>query len=410
MQLAVELYDTVIGQLEGEDQTFDFFPTTEGLDRFGLASRALSVAIPLTRTLPRHHRGRRRNWFAELLPEGDQYDYMLAQGGLARGDTLSFLARYGRDVAGALQLWDIDDPSEPRDPALRAVTDAEVRQLLEDPIGSPLANASRQGKSSLAGVQPKVVLARTPDGWAQVLGGYPSTHILKPQLVGRNRTVIYDEEYGSRIARSLGLAAFDTTITEFDGLPTLVIERYDRVDGHRVHQEDLSQALGASRSQKYQQFGGVVNLKRIAANVREFVSDQDVRLLARMVILAVALGNLDMHAKNLGLLHAADGSVVLAPAYDVVPHAHVAGNDGMLALSVNGKYRHAEVTRDDLNAEFVTWGGVRGIPLLVDSTLDEIGIALRTEMPLDGAYGLLQDQLIGFLDNLISGNPVAGTI
>jgi serine/threonine-protein kinase HipA len=31
-------------------------------------------------------------------------------------------------------------------------------------------------------------------------------------------------------------------------------------------------------------------------------------------------------------------------------------NDGMLALAVNKKYRHSEVTRDDLYAEISAWG------------------------------------------------------
>lgn len=406
MRLAVDLHDTVVGHLEGESRNFDFVSSQDGLDRFGIASKVLSVAIPLTKTLARHKSGRRRNWFTELLPEGDQYDYMLSQGGLVRGDSLAFLAHYGRDIAGALQLWDVDDPSEPRTPELRVVSDSQIRQLLDDPIGSPLANAPGQGRSSLAGVQPKVVLTLTPDGWAQALGGYPSTHILKPQLGGSNRTVIFDEEYGSRIARGLGLADFATTISVFDGRSALVIERYDRVDGQRVHQEDFNQILGASRNQKYQQVGGVVSLKRIAGTLREFTSLQDLRRLAQMVILAVAIGNLDMHAKNLGLVHRSAGSVQLAPAYDVVPHAQVAGSDGMLALSVNGTYRHAGITRDDLASEFAAWGGLRDVPLLIDSTLEQIRAIVDSQTPLDGADDRLRERIGAYVANLLAGRAV----
>lgn len=117
-------------------------------------SRVLSVSIPLTPVLRRMH-NRRRNWFGELLPEGDQLDYMLAQGNLRRGDTLAFLARYGRDVAGALQFWDLGDPTEPQTPALKPLSDSDVRHLLEDPIGAPLANPGARSKSSLGGVQPR---------------------------------------------------------------------------------------------------------------------------------------------------------------------------------------------------------------------------------------------------------------
>lgn len=162
MRLAVELYDTVVGTLNGDFRTFDFTPTAEGIDRFGTNSPVLSTTIPLIPNQRRNRATRRRNWFAELLPEGDQYDYMLTQGQLRRDDTPAFLARYGRDVAGALQIWDLDDPTEPKTPTIRLVNRRQVRNLLEDPIGSPLANDADAGKSSLGGVQPKVVLAQTP--------------------------------------------------------------------------------------------------------------------------------------------------------------------------------------------------------------------------------------------------------
>jgi serine/threonine-protein kinase HipA len=406
MRLAAELYGTILGTLTGEARTFDFTPIDAGIDRFGANSSVLSVVIPLAPAQRRDHAARRRNWFSELLPEGDQYDYMLARGGLRRDDTPAFLARYGRDVAGALQVWDLDDPTEPQSPAIKTTTPAEVRALLEDPIGSPLANDPRSGKSSLGGVQPKVVLVKTAAGWAQALGGYPTTHILKPQLTGERASVIYDEEYGSRIARRLGLADFATSIEEFDGLPAIVIERYDRHDGRRLHQEDFSQALGASRNQKYQEVGGTVSFQRIADALKTHAPDPNLRRLARMVVLAVGIGNLDLHTKNLGLLHPADGDVTLAPAYDVVPQAHMT-NDGRMALAVNGKYRHREITRDDLFAEFAAWG-LRRAATTVHETLDELQTIVREEEPLEGAFPLLQEQLQEFVDNLRSGSPVGG--
>lgn len=406
MRLAVELYGTAVGELGGDARTFDFTPTRDGVDAFGTNSTVLSVAIPLSPTQRRDHAARRRNWFAELLPEGVQYDYMLAQAGQRPGDTPAFLARYGRDVAGALQVWDLDDPTEPKTPSLREVTPSEVRSLLEDPIGSPLANDPQSGRSSLGGVQPKVVLARTTKGWAQALGGYATTHILKPRLDGDRSTVIYDEEYGSRVARRMGLAEFATWIEEFDGLPTLVIERYDRIDGGRVHQEDFSQILGASGNQKYQEVGGIVSLRRIANTLRKHASEADLQRLARMVVLAVAVGNLDMHTKNVGLLHSTDGDVTLTPAYDVVPQAHLP-NDGKLALAVNDEYRHKAITRDDLHAEFAAWR-LRRAEASVERTLDELHSIVEEEAPLGGAADELQHTILSFIDNLRSNSPVGG--
>ncbi len=408
MRLAVELYGVRIGTLAGDSRTFDFEPSAEGIATFGANSSILSIAVPLTPEQRRDHSGRRRNWFSELLPEGDQYDYMLAQGQIRRDDTPAFLSRYGRDVAGALQLWDLENPSEPATPSLRVVTAAEIRALLDDPIGSPLANAPFAGKSSLGGVQPKVLLVREGEGWAQALGGYPTTHILKPQLRAGRETTIFDEEYGSRIARRLGLADFATSVEEFAGLPTLVIERYDRNGNRRIHQEDFNQALGVRGNEKYQEIGGVVSLRRVAESLKRYAPDGDLRRLARMVVLAVGIGDLDMHTKNIGLLHPEDDDLRLAPAYDVVPQAHMPG-DGRMALAINKKYRHSELTRDDLLAEFVSWG-LRRAAVTIGETLDELGSALSEERPLQGAYPLLHEQTAVFVDNLRQGSPVGGKV
>lgn len=398
MRLGVEIYRTLIGTLEGTDRTFDFLPSEEGIARFGLNSRILSVAIPLSPNPRRDHAKRRRNWFSELLPEGDQLEFMMAQSGLGPRETLRFLARYGRDVAGALQIWDLDDPTEPKTPQLRPLDDSEVRQLLEDPISAPLANQGPLGKSSLGGVQPKIVLVKGADGWAQALGGYPSTHILKPQLYGPLSSVIFDEEYGARIAHQLGLTNFRTSIEDFAGLATLVIERYDRENGERIHQEDFSQILGAQGNEKYQEVGGVVSYARMARTLRDTAPRSSMRTLARMTMLAVAIGNLDMHTKNVALLHSADGSILLAPAYDIVPQAHM-NNDGKMALAINKKYRHQEITRNDLSAEFAEWG-LKNPDQLIDETLEEVATAVEGETPLQGAYPYLQEQIGGFIGNL----------
>ncbi|MDF2442347.1 MAG: serine/threonine-protein kinase HipA [Subtercola sp.] len=403
----MQVYGSVIGHVEGSDsRTYDFTASAEGVARFGANSRVLSVVIPLVTVPTRQYISRRRTWFEGLLPEGNQLDFMLSQSGLRRGDTLGFLAHYGRDIAGAVELWDVDDPTEPRTPAVEAVSHTQIRQLLEDPLGSPLGNDSVRGRTSLAGVQPKIVLARLDDTWGRVLGGFPSTHILKPRL-DSNPTVVYDEEYGSRLARGLGLLTHETRIDIFDGLPALVIERFDRNGGERVHQEDFSQALGASGNQKYQEFGGVSSLARVADSLNRNGRTGDLRMLARMTVAGVAIGNLDMHTKNLGLLHTESGDVRLAPAYDVVPMARHVHSDGKLALAVNGKYAFTSVSSADLRAEISGWG-VRRAPQLVDETLEELLAVAETEVPLAGADPFLHENVSTVTANLLAGRTAEG--
>src|SRR5680860_1056154 len=237
----------------------------------------------------------------------------------------------------------------------------------------------------------------------QALDGYPSTHILKP--VPRDLpTVIYDEEYGSRLVRAIGLASFQTRLEEFGGVPALVIERYDRsptAPQGRVHQEDFNQALGAAGDEKYQRHGGKVSLARIARLLKQATSPDSLNRLLRMAVLSVAVGNLDMHAKNLSLLHHPDGTITLAPAYDFVPQVHQR-NDGELALAVAGEYRHAEIRRSHLIEEAEEWG-LTDAEQVIDDVLERTLETLMNEEPHPRTHSGLTEDITRFTRNLLGG-------
>lgn len=403
--LIVELYGTRVGRLTGDTRRFDFVAEPAAVKGFGLDSPILSVAIPLALAPTRAQKQRRRNFFHELLPEGRMLQRLAREARVPAGDVIGLLRAYGRDVAGALQIWDPDRPGEPREPGLEPLDAAGVAALLDHVQDFPLGNKPKGGKSSLAGVQDKIVLARTPDGWNRALDGYPSTHILKPEPEGLP-TVIYDEEYGARLTRAVGLAPFATSIEEFAGVPALVVERYDRAPTApqgRVHQEDFNQVLGATGDEKYQRFGGKVSLARIANVLDQVEGRAALEALLRMVALSAAVGNLDMHAKNVSLLHHPDGTLALAPAYDVVPQAHQK-NDGELALAVAGAYRHAEITRAHLVEEGRSWG-LQGAETLVDEVLETVLETTRSEAPHERAHPRLVEDVARFARNLLEGRP-----
>jgi serine/threonine-protein kinase HipA len=232
----------------------------------------------------------------------------------------------------------------------------------------------------LAGVQPKMLLTQTETGWAMPVAGAWSTHILKPSLPEPRATSIFDEEYGLRLARKIGLVTYSSQLTDFDSLPTLVIERYDRDTQGRIHQEDFSQILGASGIEKYQEYGGVVSLKRMAAALTKKGTTQMLHDLAKQVTFAMASGNLDLHAKNVSVLHALSTPPSLAPAYDAHPLAHRGDTDGRVAMSVGGEYRWAVLTRTHLEQEFDSWG-LRSPSEIIDNVLDMLDAALRDEDP-----------------------------
>jgi serine/threonine-protein kinase HipA len=408
--LRVELYGEAVGTLIGSDRrTFDFSPDRKAADAFGVGSTILSESVPLDIVANRSRAARRRNFFSELLPEGTALDNLAAEIRVTTDDVIPLLARFGRDVAGAIQIYDPEAPGEPCMPDLAAVEAVDISRMLANTQLEPLGNRPKSGRTSLAGVQDKIVLAKRDDHWFQVLDGYPSTHIVKPPSA-RHPTIIFDEEYGFRAAKAAGLTTLDAWIENFAGLPGLVIERYDRspdAPQGRIHQEDMNQALGASRNEKYQEFGGKVTLQRVAQVLGRNGDRDSVEQLLRLLTVSQAVGNLDMHGKNISMLHLPDGRTRITPAYDVVPQTHL-DSDGKMALAINRKYLHSSITMDDLLAEGLSWN-VRAPLAIITAGLEAVDSFVRSESPVEDAYSGLQDDIARFTRNLLDGRSTGDT-
>jgi serine/threonine-protein kinase HipA len=118
----------------------------------------------------------------------------------------------------------------------------------------------------------------------------------------------------------------------FEEQRVLVVERFDRrvADNRRwimrLPQEDLAQATGTDREQKYQADGGpgieqIMTLLLGSAN-----SQRDRADFFRTQILFWCLCALDGHAKNFSIFLAARGRYYLTPRYDVLSAFPVLGS------------------------------------------------------------------------------------
>ncbi len=398
IELHITLYGMPLGVLSGASwRTADITFAAEALARWGVNSPVLSVAAPLELRPRKGRAERRRNVLSELLPEGAMRQHLARMAGVAPSDAPGLLARFGRDIAGAVQVFDPRAAWEPPPPALLPVDDDAVAALLD---ALALGNDPRLGKTSLAGVQPKILLARQDDRWYQAVGGAPTTHIIKP-APARGVAALAEEEYGHRLAVRLGLADHSVNMAKLGGRECLVIERYDRADGRRIHQEDFNQALGIAGDQKYQEYGGLARLTRVAEVLRRY-APHDLGRLAAHVTLAVAMGNLDLHAKNLSLLHPPDDATILAPAYDMAPLAHVPGIDGRLAMAVGREYALSAITAHHLEAEILTWGGD---PAEARSTLERLAAIVDEEEALPGAESV-RYRIALAVDRLLTDRPI----
>lgn len=332
--------------------------TEEALEAFTPGVPLLSWSMPLTRT--RYPQGAVKPFLDGLLPEGNARLVIAAEHGLVADDTFGLLGALGRDSAGALViLADGETPNEPLTVSAPPLMDEEIVSLVSRLPVAPLG-VDAQVRLSLAGVQEKLLLVRRPDGtWARPAGGVPSTHILKPAIAGYPHTV-ENEAFCMRVAKHLGLRVASVEVILVQDRKLLVVERYDRVlhaDGRvdRIHQEDFCQALRVGPDRKYQALGGP-SLANVAQVVEVAVGPEALEALLRAVVLNVLIGNADAHAKNFSLLHLPDGSMQLAPLYDLVSTLSYPGLDPELAMYIDDVRRITRVSRDRVINEASSWG------------------------------------------------------
>ena len=331
--------------------------TDEALARWPANTPLLSCSLPLgTRPL------QAGTFFRGLLPEGRALQALAAEANVASYDTLGLLARFGRDVAGAVVV--ADQFPGPRPEGVEAYSEetlaAEVARLPEKPLA-----IHDDSELSLAGLADKLLLVEIGPGlWGRPLNGRPSTHILKVED-RRFPGVAEMEAACLRLARAVGLTSVDATTRVLGGVPCLIVSRFDRrVLGNevvRLHQEDSCQALGrdpeADRGRgKYEASGGP-RLAEIAALLDRYATDarQELMKLAAAVAFTLMIGNADAHGKNVALVHVAAGDVQLAPLYDTVPTALWPQLRKTAAMSVNGSNRMATIGTGDIEAEARSW-------------------------------------------------------
>ena len=409
--LNVELYGNLLGILNFSDKGYDFIVDEKAFEKYPVASTIMSLAVPLVPRYTNAQKNKVRNFFGELLPEGRNLDWINQTLPPGERNVYGILRRYGKDIAGALMIRDPLDTDSEKDPHAEKIDTEKIRYLLEYMHREPLANAPISGKTSLGGVQGKIVLAKVNNSWHRAHYGYPSTHILKPAVL-EYPTMIYDEAFCMQLAYALGLTRYSVWIENFDGIDALVIERYDRDDGvfgRRIHQEDFNQILGAHGIEKYQEYGGKVSAKRITEMLNRFCGE-DVDEFARQVIFAAAIGNLDMHAKNVSVIHSPDETVRLAPVYDQVPLRHQA-TDGRMALALAGEYVHANLTIEKVTDELVSWKTAaftdkKETEHFVRNYLESCYSALEDVTPHKNAYPDLKNDIASFIINLLSGERI----
>ena len=349
-----------MGQVEAKGRRLNFVYDSEWM----ASPRAYPLSLSMPLVVPEHGHRVVEAFLWGLLPDNDT---TLSRWGrkfqVSPRNPFKLISHVGEDCAGAVQFVRPDRSagllSRSKAPRVRWLTENEVAErmqwLVED--ASATRAAGDEGQFSLAGAQPKTAFIHDPDTkrWGVPRGRTPTTHILKP-ATGEFEGFTQNEHFCLRLAASLGLPATQSWIEDFGGLPVIVIERYDRVvkrgRAHRLHQEDVCQAMGIRPQSKYQNQGGPS-----PKDVAELLWDQAVQARADVLHFADALvfnwliAGTDAHAKNYSILLSGNSAARLAPLYDMassIPYAkQIDPRKAKLAMKIGNHYRIREVTRRD---------------------------------------------------------------
>lgn len=335
MKLDVLLGHLLVGTLEHDPATnrFAFAYAQQWLrakDRF-----ALSPQLPLFE-LPGQpadaHSAAVRQFFENLLPEGQALDAAASSQRISKSNLMGLLVALGGETAGALRLRLDDVGAEGRE-GVRPVSDAELSERIRLRPQLPFSVWDGKVRLSIAGFQDKMALYRSAVGWAIVEGvDLASTHILKPEPVSSALAGLTSNEFVCmRLAKAAGLPVAPVELIHVPE-PILVVTRFDRSarEGRieRLHIIDGCQALGLSSGFKYERPYGDgrdvrlirdgASLPRLFALLADTAQPAAQRLqLLRWAIFQVLIGNTDAHAKNLSFFSGPEG-LSLAPAYDLV--------------------------------------------------------------------------------------------
>jgi HipA-like protein len=105
-KLVVELYGSVLGALSQNHGRFSFEVDPAVFHKYSASSTIMSLSVPLNLHYTSLQKRRADVFFSELLPEGRNYEWMLKY--LPRGEQTPFgmLRKYGRDIVGALLIYD----------------------------------------------------------------------------------------------------------------------------------------------------------------------------------------------------------------------------------------------------------------------------------------------------------------
>lgn len=262
-----------------------------------------SIAYTLPTTQVAHHcQAGLHPFFDNLVAEGwleSAQTRMLGKRSVSR---FELLLAFGYDCAGAVSVLD----PKPEKLTEKLLDETDTKEF-----------AALKSRASLSGVQPKLAVIKKNKRFCPAPINTLSTHIAKFPSQS-HPDLIYNEYLSTKAFQALlpheqTVQLHIAEVTEQDEL-ALVIKRFDRINGERLHFEEFNQLLGFASHEKYE--ADYVVMSRFILDQGACLPAENYRLFER-ILGGLLLGNTDMHLKNFAMFHTPEG-LRLTPAYDLV--------------------------------------------------------------------------------------------
>jgi serine/threonine-protein kinase HipA len=315
-------------------------------------------SLPLSLSLPLQAKAFRERealpFFDGLLPEESARTAIAKFLGISEFSTMRLLAAIGGECAGSISILPEPQTIDQPEGSYLPLTLHEFTELTK-PTSTYRLELEADARLSLAGAQGKICLHKRSNDmdktdWLLPCNGAASSYILKPDSPYYSNLAI-NEYICSQLAQSCNINTCQTWL-QFCPDPILITKRYDRIANkgmiERLFQEDSCQALGIPVKLKYQVDGGpktidlVTLIEQVSTNPA-----QDIEQLVQMFIFNYLIGNCDAHGKNFSILRSREGSIALAPAYDLVSTLAYPNLSRKLAMRFGTTYKIDSIQQSD---------------------------------------------------------------
>lgn len=302
----------------------------------------LSPALPMLSVTKAYASGTIKRFVENLLPEGRALDISALTYGVTKNNVFALIQQLGVETAGAFRFG-VDRAAvevAKQDNSMREITAVEVNDRLRQREQIPFVVWDKKVRMSIAGYQDKLtVLIQQDKGESHMYLAAPplaSTHILKPEPMGRNMPhLVANEYYCMTLAKKMGFPVADVSILRVPR-PVLLVKRFDREIAEspaglavkRFHMVDACQASDLPVSFKYERNLGSneqvrdirdgMSFEKLFACVNHTINKASAKLtLLRWTLFQFLIGNCDAHGKNFSFFVSRDG-LEPAPWYDLV--------------------------------------------------------------------------------------------